>query len=359
MHVASGTRSKASSIDVAALAGVSQATVSRVLTGRDPVSPATRAKVEQALTELGYRPNLLARGLKTQRTGLIAVVIADITNPFYPEIVEALSHELAASGHRMLLWNDATHGDSSEAFDAVRQGLVDGVIFTTATSDSPTLERALDLRTPVVLVNRTIDDAECDTVTSDNLAGGRNVGRYFADNDRTPAVISGPETASTSRERVTGFCEVFPLGTGLSKNRLEYGDFSHDSGVTFCHRIFDQDDPPDAIFATNDLTAFGVLDGARQVGIRVPEDLWVVGYDDIDMASWAAFDLTTVRQPSRRMAAEAVSLLRDRLDDPERAYEHLRFGSELIIRGSSGVPTVSARPTPKDESDRRPSSAAP
>ncbi len=346
MREGSGVRPNASSIDVAALAGVSQATVSRVLTGRDRVSPATRAKVERALSELGYRPNLLARGLKTQRTGLIAVVIADITNPFYPEIVEALSNELAASGHRMLLWNDATHGDNSEAFDAVRQGLVDGVIFTTATSDSPTLERALEVRTPVVLVNRTVHDADCDTVTSDNVTGGRNVGRYFADNHRTPAVISGPETASTSSERVRGFCEVYPLGNGLPKHRLEYADFSHDSGARFCRTMFAGDDPPDAIFATNDLTAFGVLDAARQLGVRIPEDLWVVGYDDVDMASWTAFDLTTVRQPSRRMAAEAVSLLRDRLDDPERPYQHLRFGSELVIRGTSGVATLPARTTP-------------
>lgn len=332
-------KSNVSSVDVAALAGVSQATVSRVLTGKNRVSPATRAKVEQALSELGYQPNLLARALKTQRTGTIAVVIADITNPFYPEIVQALSAELAASEHRMLLWTDVSDSHA-EAFEAFQQGLVDGIIFTTATSDSPTLERALTVQTPIVLVNRTVQDAECDTVTSDNVSGGRTVGRYFADHGRTPAVISGPATASTSSERVAGFCEVFPIGTAMPASRLEFADFSHDAGARFCREMLTGDDPPDAIFATNDLTAFGVIDAATQLGVRVPEDLWVVGYDDVDMASWAAFDLTTVRQPSRLMAAKAVALLRDRLDDPDRPYEHLRFGSELIIRGTSGPAAV-------------------
>ncbi len=329
-----------SSVDVAALAGVSQATVSRVLTGKDPVSPDTRAKVEWALSELGYQPNLLARALKTRRTGTIAVVIADITNPFYPELVQALRSELAASGHRMLLWNDVSDGDDAEAFEAVQQGLVDGVVFTTATSDSPTLEQALEVQTPIVLVNRTVHNAECDTVTSDNYSGGRTVGRYFADNNRTPAVISGPEAASTASERVAGFCEVHPLGTDLPPSRLKYADFSYDAGARFCREMLGGDDPPDAIFATNDLTAFGVMDAARQMGVRIPEDLWVVGYDNVDMASWAAFNLTTVNQPSRRMAAVAVSLLRDRLDDPERPYQHVRFGSELIIRGTSGPAAV-------------------
>lgn len=329
------SRRQVSSIDVAAHAGVSQATVSRVLSGKDQVSEATRERVERSLEELGYQPNLNARALKTQRTQTIAVVVADITNPFYPELVEALNEALSAKGQLMLLWDYASNGDDASVLAAMQQGIVDGAIFATATNGSATLAKADELNLPVVLVNRNVADRAFDSVTSDNEVGGRLVAEYFALHRRRPAVVAGPIEASTSRDRAAGFVQHWAIDHPNDTVRVHHGDFSYESGTTFVTQALAGTTRPDAIFATNDLTAFGVLDEAHKLGVRVPEDLWVVGYDDIAMAQWATFDLTTVRQPTAAMARDAVRLLLDRLDDRDRPQESIRFGGELVIRGTT------------------------
>ncbi len=339
MHRSSGQRRPVSSVDVAAHAGVSQATVSRVLAGKDNVSSKTRQTVLASLEELGYQPNLSARALKTQRTSTIAVVVADITNPFYPELVEALSAALAERDQMMILWNDASTPEDDVALAGMMQGLVDGAVFATATEESLALRRARSLELPVVLVNRRLDQESFDSVTSDNENGGRLVAEYFRNHGRRPAVIAGPRTASTSRSRAAGFLDYWESTDPSPSPIIEYADFSHQSGVAFCEKMMNLDDPPDAIFATNDLTAFGVLDQARRMNVAVPQDLWVVGYDDIEMAGWKSLDLTTVAQPTAQMAESAVELLLERVDDLAKGIASVRFASELIIRGS----TASAR----------------
>lgn len=326
-----------SSIDVAAHAGVSQATVSRVLSGSTPVSDATREKVQRSLDELGYQPNAHARALKTQRTSTIAVVVADITNPFYPELVEALNEALSVQGQLMLLWDAAIDADDGTVVQAIQQGLVDGAIFATATRGSDALRRAHELRLPIALINRDLPSLDLDSVTSDNSGGGRTIARYLLDAGRNPAIIAGPEAASTSRERVAGFLAEWRDGRPEYEPFITYREFSADCGREFCAEVMESDDPPDAIFAANDYTAFGVLDEAKRLGIRVPEDLWVVGYDDIAMADWSLFDLTTVRQPTAEMAREAVRLLLARIDTRDRPTESIRFDGELITRGSTGT----------------------
>ena len=325
-----------SSTDVAEHAGVSQATVSRVLSGKGQVSEATRERVTKSLEQLGYQPNANARALKTQRTQTIAVVVADITNPFYPELVESLNEALAGRGQLMLLWDDASNGDDSSVLAAIQGGVVDGAIFATATKGSKTLTRADELKLPVVLVNRDVSAFDFDSVTSDNRAGGRTVADYFFAHGRSPAVIAGPKTASTSWDRAQGFLARWKELKPNDQVETRYSDFSHDSGSTFLSEVIRATDPPDAIFATNDYTAFGVLDAAKQLGHSVPEDVWVVGYDDISMASWASFDLTTIRQPTAKMANEAVRLLLRRLDERDAPSESVRFGGELIVRDSTG-----------------------
>lgn len=329
------SRRPASSVDVAAHAGVSQATVSRVLSGKGPVSASTRARVEKSLEELGYQPNLNARALKTNRTRTIAVVVADITNPFYPELVEALSQELMDHGQMMVLWNDANAGDDGAVVASMQQGLVDGAIFATATEQSPTLSKARALGLPVVLVNRRVDEMSFDSVTSDNARGGALVASYFAEHGRSAAVIAGPKRASTSANRAQGFIEQWSADHDGETPIVEFNDFSYDSGAAFCRKVLALPKPPDAIFATNDLTALGVLDEARRLGVRVPEDLWIVGYDDIAMAGWDVFSLTTVRQPTAEMAALAVQALLERVQDPERPVESVRFACELIVRSTT------------------------
>ena len=166
--------------DIARLAGVSQATVSRVLQDSPRVSPETRRRVLQVLEEMNFAPDARARAMVTKRTGNVGVVVDDITNPFYPEVVEALGRTLDERGLRMMLW-DAVGAGEQGAVEAIRQRLVDGVVFTTATSSSTALANAAELGLPLVLFNRSVPDVDCDQVVSDNRAGGRLVADHLAD----------------------------------------------------------------------------------------------------------------------------------------------------------------------------------
>jgi LacI family transcriptional regulator len=326
----------ATSRDVARAAGVSQTTVSRVLHDHPGVKPETRERVLRVLREMNYSPDGLARAMITRRTGTVGVVVEDITNPFYPEVVEAFCRELAAVERRMTLWNSGEAGEPA-AVGAIRQRLVDGVIFTTATSDSAVLKEAVRQGAPVVLFNRYVQDIDCDRVTTDNLGGGRIVARYFAGHGHERiGLISGNQKASTAIEREKGFLEE--LGAhGFDPGAVlrQPGDFSYHRSRRAMRELIECDAPPTAVFCANDLTALGAIDAAREAGVRIPEDVWVVGFDDIGMASWKTFDLTTVRQPISDMVRAAVELMVRRVSSPGQSFEHVEFGSQLIIRGST------------------------
>lgn len=323
--------------DVAREAGVSQSTVSRVLSNHPSVKPETRKRVLEILRETGYVPNGLARALITRRTDTIGVVIEDITNPFYPQVIEMLSAELVAAGKRMMLWNSRAAGESA-AIDAIRQGYVDGLIFTTATPLSAVLLEAVRQGFPIVLANRYVEGVACDWVSTDNVKGGQLVADYFAGcgHDRV-AFISGPEYASTAVERERGFVgRLRELGMNLQPDFLERGSFSYGRSREAMLRLLALPKRPSAVFCANDLTAFGALDAAQAAEVRVPEDLWVVGFDDVSMAAWESYSLTTVRQPMAGMVREAVRLLLERLEESARPPRHIRLGGEeLVVRGST------------------------
>jgi LacI family transcriptional regulator len=332
------------SYDVARLAGVSQATVSRALSGGS-VSAATRKRILDAAKTVGYVPNLGARAMKTGRVNTVGVVVADLTNPFYPEILDALTSYLDAAGQKVTLWNSDGPGNDA-ALEAINAGSVDGVIFTTVTEASAPLRAALHGHKPVVLINRTVDTLGCDQVSSDNLTGGSAVADYFLAHDRREiAFIGGPFAASTARDRYQGFSErLAEAGAPLQPERTLVGPFSHDFGFSAATGLLSAADRPEAIFCSNDLIAFGALDAARAAGLTVPEDLWVVGYDDIAMSAWPAFDLTTVHQPSRTMAEAGAQALLDRIRQPTAPYRTLTFRSHLVVRGSTGAAAPSTPP---------------
>lgn len=330
--------------DVARVAGVSQSTVSRVLAGKPNVRPATRERVRAALVQTGYSRNALARAMRTNRTDTIGVVIASITNPFYLQIVHQLGQQLSALGLRMTLWDSEGPGEHS-AVAAIREGLVDGVVFTTATSDSTALHEAIAVKAPVVLVNRTVADLACDQVTNENHESGRMVADHLLQAGHTSiGLIAGPSAASTSREREAGFRgRLADHRVALPPGLTHRGGFDHDTGYLAMHRWFGPEPHgprPTAIFCVNDLIAFGALDAARALDVSIPHDLWVVGHDDIEMSAWEAYDLTTVRQHVNDMVATALDLLTARLRDPHRQPEFHRFPCDLVIRRS----TDAARP---------------
>ncbi len=327
--------------DVARLAGVSQATVSRVLSSATSTAPETRLKVQAAMEALGYVPHAGAQAMKTRRTRTVGVVVKDITNPFYPEVLDELTRELDRAGYRVVLWNAG--GDSHhDALGAIRERAVDGVIFTTATGDTVELQVAVEKRSPIVLINRVVEGFDADQVASDNAAGGAAVADYLHAHGRTRAAfVGGLPDASTSRDRARGFLErMAELGHPVPEDLQVHAGFSHDASQHVTGRLLARADPPEAVFCANDYMAFGALDALRARGLSAPRDCWVIGYDDVDMASWPSFDLTTVRQPSREMARAGAQMLLERIGAPDRPAQRRQFPCTLIVRGSTGAPAA-------------------
>lgn len=330
----------ATSKDVAKLAGVSQATVSRAFTPNGKISDATRKRIVRAARELKYVPNLGARAMKTGRTNAVGVVVADLTNPFYPQILDALTTYLDDAGQKVTLWNSDGPGNDA-ALEAINAGSIDGIVFTTVTDASAPLRAALDNNRPVVLVNRIVEALPCDQVASDNRVGGAAIADYLVGHGHNRiGLIGGPVAASTARHRTAGFTErLRDRGVELPPSRVHQGAFSHEFGFQATATLLDSDERPTAIFCSNDLIAFGALDAARAMKVAVPEDLWVVGYDDVDMCSWPAFDLTTMHQPSRTMARAGAEALLERIGNPSAPFKTLTFRARLVPRGSTaGAP---------------------
>lgn len=351
MAKATGARPNGSvtSHDIARLAQVSQATVSRVLRDDPKVRPATREKVLKVLAETRYEPNAAARAFRAGRAGSIGVVVARLSYQLYPAMLEAIGAQLARLGQRMIVW-DSDHGGDAPAIRALRQGVVDGVILTAATAESEFLKEVPAQGSAVVLLNRVVREYGSDQVESDNLDGGRRVAEYLvACGRKRIALVGGIPRASTIRDREQGFRKALAKrGVELSPHYCFRSEtFSHASGVQAAERLLELASPPDAIFCVNDVLAMGAMDGARARGARIPDDLWIVGYDDIELASWGAYDLTTVRQPMEQMVAQAIDLLLARIDARDAPVSRQCLANELVIRGSTGraQPPVAARKT--------------
>lgn len=324
--------------DVARLAGVSQATVSRVLRQDPKVRPETRERVLRVVAETRYQPNAAARAFRTSRSGAIGVVVARLSYHFFPAMLEAIGARLSALGQRMIVW-DGEYGGELQAAQALRQGVVDGVILTASTAESEFLTHVAAPDAPVVLVNRTVSDYPSDQVSSDNVGGGARVAEYLLGGQRRNiALIGGIHRASTIRDREHGFREALRrAGRDLPSHYYQRSEtFTYKSGQEAAIRLLELQQPPDAIFCVNDVLAAGAMDGARAQGARVPEDLWVVGYDDIELASWGAYELTTVRQPVQEMVVRAIELLQSKIEDRTLPLRRECFANELVIRRSTG-----------------------
>jgi LacI family transcriptional regulator len=323
---------------IATLSGVSQTTVSRVLAGHPSVSDATRSRVLGVLAETGYTPNAAAQAMRRRRSGVLGVVVGRVTNPFFPELAEALHREITRHGLLMNLWiSDGGEDDAGEraALDALRRRAIDGVVYTTATATSPSLLEALGGAAPVVLLNRTLPGVAVDSVSSDNAGGAVALARHFlALGHRRIGLIAGPEGVSTSAEREREFLAA--LAAAGAEALAVRGDFTHASGVRGIEALArSPGGAPTAVFAINDVVAFGVIDGARRLGLDVPARLSVAGYDDTEMAAWPGFDLTTVRQQTARMAGAGVERLLERIAGEADEPRQRRLEGELVIRSST------------------------
>jgi LacI family transcriptional regulator len=319
--------------DIARRLSISQSTVSRALRGDPRVAPQTMARVLEAAREMNYAPNLAARTLITRKTATVGVVVSDITNPFYPELLEILHNEFALVGYRTVLFNERTDASAERALaELVNGSAADGIVYVSATLGSPLPGRPGGV--PMVLVNRYLDDLAVDTVVADNYRGGQLVAEAFVElGHRRIALIAGPENTTTSRDRERGFrAQLTASGVPLDESLRRVGRFSHRSGYHWCLDLLASKQRPTAVFAANDVIAFGALDAARRVGVRVPADLSIVGFDDIDMAGWEGFNLTTVRQPLAEMGGAAVKLLIERIESGDGLAPRPRVFPVRLVR---------------------------
>ncbi|CAD6557728.1 LacI family DNA-binding transcriptional regulator [Paraburkholderia sabiae] len=321
--------------DVARVAGVSQATVSRVLSNH-AVNPETRERVLKAMEKIGYRPNLAARAMRTSQLGIVGVVVARLSNPLYPELLQHLGSALRAAGQQMVVWHSESGGEEA-ALNAASQGLVDGVIFAAATAASVRCIVGMARLVPVVLVHRGIESLDVDQIEVDNFDGGRLVAEYFLRAGRQrPAIIAGDRTINTVRSREDGFLAAMQNAGRASHPRVRVSFASYEEGFRVARELVSESSC-DAIFCVNDVIALGCMDGLRSHGLRIPEDVWVVGYDDVAMSRWSSFDLTTIAQPLQKMAELATSTLLGRLANAtqEAAPAHIVLPSVLVVRGST------------------------
>ena len=329
----SGKR-RGTSYDVAHLAGVSQSAVSRCFRNGGSVSPATRARIVAAANKLGYRPNAIAQGLITRRSMMVAVVIANLTNQIYPEVLAELTTRLSARGMRVLLFTLDAGDDVDLVIDQIGRYQVDGAIVTAELSRAQAAALG-DLRVPLVLYNREIKDAPVTSVMCESGSGeALLIDGIVAAGARTFGIIAGPAGSTVGEARVRAATERLNVA-GLREAAIERGDFSYASGRAAALRLL-ADRQIDAIIVANDLMALGAMDAVRiDRGLAIPGDVSVVGFDGVGPARWASYELTTVRQPVGRMAEAAITMLIERIDDPTLGVERRLFSGDLVSGASA------------------------
>tara|TARA_B100000767_G_scaffold211250_1_gene198395 strand:+ start:4314 stop:5330 length:1017 start_codon:yes stop_codon:yes gene_type:complete len=331
---------KVTSLEVAKRAGVSQSAVSRVFTPGASASNKTILKVREAAQELGYRPNVLARSLITGKSRIIGLIVAYLDNYFYPLALEKLSNYLQSEGYHVLIFMAANDTQSTDqVIDELLDYQVEGIITASVGLSSDLTARCEAAGVPVVLFNRSQDAANHSAVTSNNFSGGKTVAEFFlAAGHKRIGYIGGWEGASTQREREAGFRSALAeAGETLAAHAL--GQFTVEGAKKAARQMFGTSDHPDAVFVATDHMAFAVMDVLRgELNLHIPHDVSVVGYDDVPPASWAAYDLSTVRQRADLMVKETVTLMIEKIRNPASSPRHIKIDSPLIVRSSAKIP---------------------
>ena len=321
---------RATSHDVARAAGVSQSAVSRCFTPGRSIAPKTRDRILSVAAELGYKPNALAQGLISGRTNIAAVLISPQHDLYYLEVLAELTDRLHACGMRVLLFSLGEESDVDALLDEVWRHGVDGVISAARLSDEQ-VRLFADQGTPLVLYNRTSDRIPVASVSCDSALGERLlVDKLLATGHRRFGIIAGPADSFISEERYRAALDR--LGdAGVRDVPVRHGDFSYESGALALRGLLEEDASIEAVISVNDLMAIGAIDVARdELGLSIPRDLSVVGFDGADPASWRSYRVTSIRQPVHRMTEAAVSMLLERVRDGSVPAERRQFAGEFI-----------------------------
>ncbi len=322
--------------DVAKAAGVSTATVSRVLSNGAHVRPEVRERVMEAVAQLAYRPNLLARSLRSQQTNTIGLIVSDIRNPFFTAISRAVEDTAYEQGFSLILCNTDENPEKEAIYlNLMQDENVAGVIFS-PTRQTAANFTALKVTFPTVIVDRSIQDADVDMVLLDNVDAAYRLTTHLIENGYQRIGALCGETSTTGRERFAGF-EKALRAHDLSPmaDHVKFVQPKIEAGYAAALKILNTAHPPDALLATNSLLAAGALQAIRERNLTIPDDIALVAFDETTWASLVQPPLTLIAQPTNEIGKTATELLLQRIADPNRPTRQVILKGQLLVRGSS------------------------
>ncbi len=340
--------------DVAQASGVSYATVSRVLTGFEFVKETTRQRVMEAVEKSGYVANLHARSLVGGHSQIIGLLVPNLDNGYVGTIMQGIDKALAQANYDLILYTSHRHpGKESFYVNAISNGLTDGLLLVAPLVPATYLEALHDQDFPYVLIDQA-DAATSSSVQATNWQGAYDATRYLISLGHTRiAFIKGEAAVQSAADRLQGYrAALADSGIPVMEELIIHGDYQQQTGYQSAKRLLRSRQPlPTAIFAANDLTAFGAMDAAREHGLHIPDDISIVGFDDVPQSSFVYPRLTTVRQPLEQMGQTAVKILLERIEDKSLPPQQVALATQLVIRDSCG-PTKETQEAPETNMKR-------
>jgi LacI family transcriptional regulator len=326
--------------DVAAAAGVSTATVSRVLSGKSPVSEEVRKRVLSAVESLEYRPNALARSLREETTKTLGLVVSNVLNPFYTAVARAVEDAASEMGYSVILCNADEDADKEDFYlDVLLQKRVDGLIISPARNKSRQLSRYAKDDVPVIFVDRSIEGLGIPTIRADGRKAIEELVEYLVrlGHERL-AIVSGPPEVVSGTERLNAFLSsARKRRVTIPEEYVRLGDFRRESGRQAMQELLQLRQQPTAVFVANNLMCLGALQAAKEAECRIPEDISIASFDDVTWFELMEPPITAIAQPTQELGVMAAQMLLEQLEE-DRKPESRTLEAELVIRGSCGVP---------------------
>ena len=338
-------RNNVTIFDVAKEAGVSYSTVSRVVNNFQFVKAETRERVQAAMDKLGYVANVKARSLAGGRSQMLGLLLYDFESSYQVEIVRGIDAEVSALNYDLMLYTTHHRRQKESTLVAkLTQGLVDGLLIVLPSNLEAYLEDLDGRNFPYVLIDHAGAGISSNTVKATNWQGSFEAVTYLADlGHQRIGFVQGVMTVDSAQERLAGYkAALAEHGLAMDTTLIQPGDFDWQSGYEATHSFLAMSHPPTAVIASSDVCAFGVMEGFLEKGLRVPEDVSVIGFDDIPEATTVRPSLTTVRQDLRQMGRIATRMLVDCIDNPDHTTQQIELPMELIIRESTAPPPDSA-----------------
>ncbi len=326
--------------DVAKRAGVAPITVSRCINNSGYCSPEARERIESAIVELGFVPNRLASGLRSKRTHTLALVLTDITNPFFTTIARGVEDTASEAGYTVIFCNtDESVAKEQMYLQMLLEKRVDGILLVPAVSGIDSVNIVKKQGTPIVVIDRRLPDLRTDVVRCDSESGAYDLTRLLLSlGHREIVILTGPRGVSTADDRLTGYRRALEeAGIPHNEEKEFYGAFSQQSGYEMAYQAMKKNNGITAIFAANNVITFGAIKAFQEMGLRVPEDVAVVGFDDLPAPLVTFPFLTVAAQPAYEMGKKAIEILLGRLDGelPDH-YEEVVLPAAIVVRQSSG-----------------------